>query len=146
MNCVHAKACANIVLYHLWRKTTSTSTSSLSSCRKSQRKTETDSNVMFPQTTICLLVREIETSLTSDFLIRGQIKNWIEKAFNPTAKNHFNLSNYSKTTFWKIFLLYLFPLSPLYLPAHLLLLLRSSRISGRTEAKSACRAGAVSDC
>ena len=45
--------------------------------------------------------------------------------------------------FWDIFYfsidstLYLFPLSPLYFPAHLLLLFRSSKISGRTEAKRA---------
>ena len=38
------------------KKTTSTSTSSLSSCRKSFRKCDTDSYVMWPQTTMCLLL------------------------------------------------------------------------------------------
>lgn len=38
-----------------WRNTTSTSTSSLSSCRKSFRKCDTDSYVMWPHTTICLV-------------------------------------------------------------------------------------------
>ena len=45
-----------------WRKTTSTSTSSLSSWRKSFRKTDTDSKVIFPQTTMCL--GEISVNLT----------------------------------------------------------------------------------
>lgn len=38
-----------------WRNTTSTSTSSRSSCKKSFRKCETDSYVMCPQTTMCLM-------------------------------------------------------------------------------------------
>ena len=39
---------------YLWRKTISTLTSSLSLCRKSLRKLETLSRVIWPQTTMCL--------------------------------------------------------------------------------------------
>lgn len=45
---------------YLCRKTTSTSTSSRSSCKKSLRKWDTDSYVMCPQTTICLCIFEIQ--------------------------------------------------------------------------------------
>lgn len=40
------------------KNTTSTSTSSLSSCKKSFKKCETDSYVMCPQTTMCLLASD----------------------------------------------------------------------------------------
>ena len=43
----------NVATY-LWRKTISTLTSSLSLCRKSLRKLDTLSSVMWPQTTMCL--------------------------------------------------------------------------------------------
>lgn len=43
---------------YLWRKTISTLTSSRSLCRKSFRKLETLSRVMWPQTTMCLHRRD----------------------------------------------------------------------------------------
>lgn len=47
---------------YLWRKTISTLTSSLSLCRKSLRKLDTLSSVIWPQTTICLERGKIQLS------------------------------------------------------------------------------------
>ena len=52
---------------HLCKKTTSTSTSSRSSCKKSLRKCDTDSYVMCPHTTICL---KMKTFLLTHLLIK----------------------------------------------------------------------------
>lgn len=49
---------------YLWRKTISTLTSSLSLCRKSLRKLDTLSSVIWPQTTICLERGKIQLSST----------------------------------------------------------------------------------
>lgn len=49
---------------HLWRKTISTLTSSLSLCRKSLRKLETLSSVMWPHTTMCLTGKAADILVT----------------------------------------------------------------------------------
>ena len=55
--------------FYLWRNTTSTSTSSLSSCKKSLRKCDTDSYVMCPQTTMCLLINKFYSKLIIENVI-----------------------------------------------------------------------------
>ena len=70
----HGKLEALETKKYLWRKTTSTSTSSRSSCRKSLRKWDTDSYVIWPHTTICLeaslMVNEQRTISTYSLLLR----------------------------------------------------------------------------